>query len=171
VPRRLDKNAAEQIPGGVAMVAQFVDVDGAEHKADPAWRAAESSKIAAALAALPGGLCYQTRGGYRLVWRLAAPVLIAGPNDAARWRLRYWRTLLALSRRFGLEGDPTCADWTRLYRLPHATRNEGGQPEALPTERRSGAAPTARLRARPRRPGRRLGRGPPARSGPPRDER
>lgn len=134
VPRRLDKGAAEQIPGGVAMVALFVDVDGAEHKADPAWRAAESSKIAAALAALPGGFCYQTRGGYRLVWRLAAPVLIAGPDDAARWRLRYWRTLLALSRRFGLEGDPACADWTRLYRLPHATRDEGGQPEALPTE-------------------------------------
>lgn len=134
VLRRLDKAAAEQLPGGVRMVALFVDVDGAEHKADPAWRAAESSKIAAAFAALPGGFCYQTRGGYRLVWRLAAPVIIASADDAARWRLRYWRTLLALSRRFGLEGDPACADWTRLYRLPHATRDEGGQPEDLPTE-------------------------------------
>lgn len=116
------------------MVALFVDVDGAEHKADPAWRAAESSKIAAALAALPGGFCYQTRGGYRIAWRLASPVTIASADDAARWRIFYWRTLLALSRRFGLEGDPACADWTRLYRLPHATRDEGGKPEDLPTE-------------------------------------
>jgi len=134
VLRRLDLGAAKQLHGGVAMVALFVDVDGADHKADPAWRQSEAAKITRALAELPGGFYYQTRGGYRLVWRLATPFPIASDEDYARWRLFYWRALLALSRCFGIEGDPLCADWTRLYRLPHGTRNKGGKPEDLPTK-------------------------------------
>ena len=54
--------------------------------------------------------------------------------DKEAWRERYRRELLYLARRFGIEGDPACADWTRLYRLPHTTRDEGGKPEDLPTE-------------------------------------
>jgi len=34
-----------------------------------------------------------------------------------------------LARRFELHVDPSCKDWQRLYRLPHATRTEGGTPE------------------------------------------
>lgn len=135
IARRLDKDAPEQMPGGVAMVALFVDVDTPNHvPATDAWREQERTKIAAALAALPGGFAFESRGGYKLVWRLPEPFTITSAADYARWRLFYWRTLLALSRRFGIEGDPSCADWTRLYRLPHATRDEGGKPEDLPTE-------------------------------------
>lgn len=143
VPRRLDKGAPGQPVDGAPLVVLvaflFVDVDGADHKADPAWRQSEASKITRALAELPGGFCYQTRGGYRLVWRLAQPFPITGPDDAARWRRHYWRALLSLSRRFAIEGDPACSDWTRLYRLPYATRpradgSPGEAPEELPTE-------------------------------------
>ena len=138
VHRRLDKGAPGQPIDGSPLVVPvaflFVDVDGPNHQADPAWRESEAAKITRALAELPGGFCFHSRGGYKLVWRLAQPFPITGPDDAARWRRHYWRALLSLSRRFAIEGDPACSDWTRLYRLPHATRDEGGRPEELPTE-------------------------------------
>lgn len=137
VPRRLDKTSPGYLLDGAPLVVRMgfllVDVDGADHKADSAWREGEGAKVERALAELPGGFSYQTRGGYRLVWRLMAPFPIASDTDAAAWKLTYWRALLLLSRRFGIVGDPACADWTRLYRLPHATRDPGGSPEALPT--------------------------------------
>ena len=34
-----------------------------------------------------------------------------------------------LARAFDIHADPACKDWTRLYRLPHATRELHGQPE------------------------------------------
>lgn len=137
ISRRLDAGAPGYLVDGERLVVRvaflFVDVDGAGHRADPAWRAREVAKEAAVLAAIPGGFSYQTRGGYRLVWRLSSPFAIAGRGDANGWKLTYWRTLLMLSRRFGIVGDPVCADWTRLFRLPHATRDPGGAPEDLPT--------------------------------------
>jgi hypothetical protein len=137
LPRRLDKNALGRVVGGsplvVAMGACFVDVDGQGHQATDAWRQTEATKVARALAEHPGGFCYDTRHGYRLGWRLLAAPWLATGADAKAWSLRYWRTLLYLSRRFGIEGDPSCADWTRLYRAPHATRDEGGQPLDLAT--------------------------------------
>ncbi len=137
VPRRLDKGAPGYVLHGVPLAIPvaylFVDVDGPGHQATPDWRQGEEPKIARALLELPGGYGFQSRGGYKLVWRLERPVLLATPEDAPRWRLRYWQYLLGLSRRFGIHGDPSCADWTRLFRLPHTTREPGGQPEELPT--------------------------------------
>ena len=137
VPRRLDKGAPGYVLHGVPLAIPvaylFVDVDGPGHQATPDWRQEEELKIARVLAELPGGYGFQSRGGYKLVWRLERPVLLATPEDASRWRQRYWQHLLGLSRRFGIQGDPSCADWTRLFRLPHATREPGGQPEELPT--------------------------------------
>ena len=137
VPRRLDGGAPGHLvdgaPLGVPMAFFFVDLDGPGHQAPPAWRSEMAARVDRVLAEHPGGFFYETRGGGRLVWRRASPFVITTEVDARTWKLTYWRTLLYLSRRYGLEGDPACADWTRLYRAPHATREGGGHPEQLPT--------------------------------------
>lgn len=136
VPRRLDKeapgHAVDGAPLVVAMAFCLVDLDGPDHQAPPAWREQVAERVERALAEHPGGFSYETRGGGRLLWRRALPFLITNDVDAQTWKLTYWRTLLYLSRRYGLVGDPACADWTRLYRAPHATRDGGSQPEQLP---------------------------------------
>lgn len=65
---------------------------------------------------LPGSpLVYQTRGGYRVVYRLSEPRSTEGWSD-------YYLRVLTLLRDYGVIGDPNCKDWTRCFRLPHATR-------------------------------------------------
>ena len=120
------------------MVVHFVDVDsGKAHKAhgeaDADWRAAEAVKVEQLQADVPGVVCYLTRGGYRLVGVLRAPVVIDSAEAAARWKQLVVRRLAWLARRYGIVGDPGCSEWQRLYRLPHATRPVGGgRPEARP---------------------------------------
>jgi hypothetical protein len=136
LPRRLDRDApGRAVDGGplaVAMAFFLVDLDGPDHQAPPAWRSQMASRCERALAEHPGGFHYETRGGGRLLWRRAVPFLITNDVDAQKWKLTYWRALLYLSRRYGLVGDPACADWTRLYRAPYATRDGGSQPEPRP---------------------------------------
>lgn len=142
VSKRLSKEAPLRLAqqgSRVEMAYLFVDVDGQGHQANSPWRAAEAKKAGALREQVPGFFHYETRGGYRLIWRLATPFLIRNQTDAKHWKLYYGRFLLMLSRRFGIEGDPACSDWTRLYRLPHATRpkadgSPGEAPEDLPTE-------------------------------------
>lgn len=143
IRRRLDTGAPGHIFDGaplvVPMVVAIFESDHPTKTPDAAWREQERAKVARALAAHPGGFTFETRGGYRLLWRLAAPFLLASIEDAERWKLRYWRSALYLSRRFCIEPDPACADWTRLQRLPHATRKKldgspGDGPEELPTD-------------------------------------
>jgi hypothetical protein len=97
-----------------------------------AWRAAERAKVDALRAAHPGVVMYDTRGGYRLVARLACDHAIDSDASKRSWRCWYLRQLGYLSRAFGIVGDPSCDDWTRLYRLPRATRDPRGTPEDLP---------------------------------------
>jgi hypothetical protein len=115
------------------MVLLVVDVDGPGHKRESAWWADELLKLEALAAAHPGGFFYATRGGYRLVYRLASPVVIRTVDDKEAWRERYRRELLYLARRFAIVGDPACSDITRLFRCPKATRTPGGAPEDHPT--------------------------------------
>ena len=124
------------------MGVHLVDVDCADaHKvggaAGDAWRAAEALKVDALRAAHPGVIAYDTRGGYRLVALLRDPVLISDAHAAVRWRALVARRLAWLAREYGIEGDAACVDWTRLYRLPHATRakpdgTRGDAPERRP---------------------------------------
>ncbi|MCZ2127460.1 MAG: phage/plasmid primase, P4 family [Anaerolineales bacterium] len=130
---RLTLDAIGRLPGGWPMVLLVVDVDGPGHKREPAWWADELPKLEALEAAHPGGFFYATRGGYRLVYRLASPVVIRTIDDKEAWRERYRRELLYLARRFAIVGDPACADITRLFRCPRATRTPGGAPEDHPT--------------------------------------
>lgn len=134
-PRRLARPealAALAEQGGVPMVLAVFDLDAPDHKATDAWFAEQLPKLDALPQRHPGLFAYRTRGGYRLVWRLAAPFVLGLAGDAARWRRLYQRWCCHLARGFGLVADPSCADWTRLYRLPHATREDGGSPEQLP---------------------------------------
>lgn len=124
------------------MVVQLVDVDCVDaHKvggeAGPEWRAAEAVKIARLRADHPGVVAYDTRGGYRLVALLREPVAITDAHAAARWRALVARRLAWLARAYDIVGDAACVDWTRLFRLPHATRakpdgTRGDAPERRP---------------------------------------
>ena len=133
VEHRLTLDAIGRLPGGWPMVLLVVDVDGPGHKRESAWWADELLKLEALAAAHPGGFFYATRGGYRLVYRLASPVMIRTVDDKEAWRERYRRDLLYLARRFAIFGDPACSDITRLFRCPKATRTPGGAPEDHPT--------------------------------------
>jgi hypothetical protein len=115
------------------MVLLVVDVDGPGHKRESAWWADELLKLEALAAAHPGGFFYATRGGYRLVYRLASPVVIRTVDDKEAWRERYRRELLYLARRFDIVGDPACSDITRLFRLPRVIREAGAPVEDHPT--------------------------------------
>lgn len=131
--RRLGVNSASRL-GRVPVVLAIFDVDdpdktGGQARAD--WWAAERLKLARISEAHPNPFAYRTRGGYRLLWRLPRPVYIFDDTDAAAWRSLYCAWLHYLNRRFEIVGDRACKDWTRLYRLPHATRDEGGTPEEL----------------------------------------
>jgi hypothetical protein len=124
------------------MGVHLVDVDcAAAHKvggeAGPEWRAAEAVKVARLRAEHPGVVAYDTRGGYRLVALLRDPVVITDAHAVSRWRALVARRLAWLARGFDIEGDAACVDWTRLYRLPHATRpidkhTPGTAPEQRP---------------------------------------
>lgn len=133
VEHRLTLDAIGRLPRGWPMVLLVVDVDGPGHKREPAWWAGELLKLEALAAAHPGGFFYATRGGYRLVYRLASPVVIRTVDDKEAWRERYRRELLYLARHFAIVGDPACSDITRLFRCPKATRTPGGAPEDHPT--------------------------------------
>lgn len=144
VSRRLSTGAVALTPGGVPVALLVIDVDCEKaHKASggtgavpapDAWWTAEIPKIQALLAAHPGGFVYRTRGGYRIVFVLLNPFLLQdAKTDPDRWKMAYCTWLAYVSRRFGIDGDPSCRDWTRLYRLPHATRETNSPPEERET--------------------------------------
>jgi len=97
-----------------------------------AWRVDIDQRITRLRAEAPGIVAYHTRGGARLVGLLAAPHTITDEASSLAWKVYYARTLARLSRLYGVVGDPACDDWTRLYRLPRATRKGSQVPEAWP---------------------------------------
>lgn len=105
------------------------DAHGTAEPAPQAWRLDIRRKMLALRSQHPGLYYYETRGGARFVYRQPAPVIVESREDAAQWKQDYAITAAYLQRRFGIEVDLACADWTRLFRLPHATRSAGGQPE------------------------------------------
>jgi hypothetical protein len=141
-PRRLATVAVDRVPEGVPMVLAVFDVDcgaahaaggGAQGEADVAWWEGELRKIGVLLAAHPGGFVYRTRGGYRLVYALADPVVLRSPDDGTRWKSKYVAWCRYLAARFGIVADAACKDWTRLYRLPRVLRDAAASPENRPT--------------------------------------
>lgn len=124
--RRLASAAVDRDGVSVAMTLAIIDADAPEHTATPEWRADFARKLLAVEAKAPGAFAYHTRGGARLVWRLARPFEIASRDDAAAWSSAY-RALCDWLAGFGIEADRACADWTRLFRLPDVVRDGARQ--------------------------------------------
>lgn len=131
IERRLGMNAAGRPtiweampPGGIPMTLLIVDCDAklAGAEMSPAWWAQERAKVERAFADQPG-FAYTTKGGYRLVWRLAEPHIIGAPINAATWSATYLARLDYLRDRYAIIGDRACADFPRLFRLPRVVRD------------------------------------------------
>ncbi len=121
VPHRLTHRAIEAT-AAIAMTLLVVDVEPEGHAPrTDAWDLEQAPRIATALD--DGAYYYETRGGYRLVWRLEQPFVIRTRHDAERWKASYTAALEALEADYGIVGDRTCKDWTRLYRLPFVVRD------------------------------------------------
>src|ERR1022692_3310486 len=98
IPRRLGRDAPALSVDGVPMVALVFDVDStAAHRhhrpASDKWFERQRAKIVALLLASPGGVIYRTRGGYRILYRLAEPHLIRGRESADGWKQLYFHAL------------------------------------------------------------------------------
>lgn len=126
---RLRKEALEQTEVPLSLLVFDVDNHAVTNGDREPWWEQEKTKIAALLQAHPGGFVYRTRGGYRIVYLLSSPFVLRTDLDGRRWRVFYHRCCLYLARQFAIEADLACADWTRLFRLPHATRDRATGPE------------------------------------------
>lgn len=136
VERRLSRDAVSEIAGGVCMALVVFDIDGDEHKGSDEWFKDERGAIFDLVEARASGdddvhppFVYRTRGGYRIVFRLERPIYIRDAADAAAWTALYAAWAANLRRRFGIAADLSCKDWQRLFRLPHATRDDNTGPE------------------------------------------
>lgn len=98
----------------VMMQLAVFDVD---HKGD------EAGDLRAFTRAHPNAFLYETKNGFRIVLALPEPMVISSPADETAWTAVYKSWLRYLVRRFGIRADSACADWTRIYRLPHACRD------------------------------------------------
>jgi hypothetical protein len=117
-----------RIGGSVRMAVIVFDVDVPGHgDVTEAWRDAEIAK----LGKFNAPFVYFTRHGYRIIQLLSEPFAIDSKYSAVRWSAFYLQSVAYLKRVHGIEADPV-ADWQRLFRAPHATRDEGGRPECLP---------------------------------------
>jgi len=145
--------ATSHLPDGIAMALAVFDIDGHAQVDITAWWHAERRKLGALQARHAGIYTYRTRGGYRALGILPDPIILHTAEDAEAWHQCYLGWVAYLQRAFEIGADPACKDWTRLYRLPHATREERGRPEdweTLGDPRHIGlwhCAPTAEDRA------------------------
>ena len=126
VQRRLNHEALGKV--GVFMRWAIFDVDSGEaHKTGQGitdrWLKAERKKIDHLLKAHPGLYVYFTRGGYRIVGRLAQEIQLTSRDQAEEeWTNLYLQWVHYLSRVFGIEADPSCSNWNRMYRAPQVVR-------------------------------------------------
>jgi putative DNA primase/helicase len=149
IERRLDVSAvrdpaeASKFPDGVPMVLAAFDVDcDLSHRSSGAqtavpapdeWWLAELPKIAGLREVHPGAFVYRTKGGYRIVATLSEPIVLRTALDDAAWTSTYVRWVAYLRRSFGIFADPSCSEWVRLFRAPHATREGSAVPEERET--------------------------------------
>jgi len=134
--RRLRQTALDSVSVRIDLIVLDIDCKEAHGTGKPApdsWRVEIRQKTLALKSAHPGAFYFETRGGSRVIYRQPVPVIIASAEDAYQWRQDYATTVAYLARVFEIEADPACSDWTRLFRLPRATRAKSGVPEAWPT--------------------------------------
>jgi hypothetical protein len=131
--RRLTREALDQ---GVHVVMKVIafDVDcpsvhGTVEVAPDAWRVELLAQVGKLATHHPDPFVYMTRGGARVVYQQNEPTVLRTHDDAQLWSQHYAVCIAYLKRCAGIVVDPACADWQRLYRLPHATREHGRAPE------------------------------------------
>lgn len=134
-PHRLDKGAVGRIE--IPMVLWIFDADdeiahAAHEPARDSWRREFDAAFARFRSVHPAG-AYHSRGGARILKRMTEPFVIRTPTDEDAWRERYARAIAHMLH-FGLVCDPSCANWGRLFRAPHAVRTPGQGPENWPKD-------------------------------------
>ncbi len=112
----------------VRMVMLIGDVDDpvahdSKTAARDEWRAETLPRIEAS-----GLAYYTTNGGYRVLAR--CDEWLRGPEDHDAWTDHYRGWCAYLEQTHELTLDPSCADWTRLYRLPNVMRENIGEQRA-----------------------------------------
>lgn len=109
---------------GVEVDTVFADVDNPGHvEWSEELREAFGRLWSAAAGPLATCGVYLTAHGYRLVQPLDEPIPVA---EIERYIYGWHRELQAA----GVTADPSCRDWTRVFRLPNVTR--GGKPYSTP---------------------------------------
>jgi len=103
----------------VLVTTLFADFDGPDHKATDEWRASFDATVSVLPVGLNDPISYHTRGGARLVYPLSRPIT---PEQYERLVPQ----VLADLTLAGLEPDPACKDYTRLFRLPFVNRDNTG---------------------------------------------
>lgn len=124
--RRLTSDALDR--DVVKLTAFGIDVDcptvhGTSEPAPEGWRRETRRKVVALSRRHPHPYYFETRGGARIIYRQAEPTILTSRADAEQWRQHYLIAIAHLQRDFGIDADPACSDWTRLYRLPRVVRS------------------------------------------------
>jgi hypothetical protein len=134
--RRLTSDAIDHADVELGCIAFDIDcaaVHGTPEPAPAAWRAEVVDGVRALAEVHGQPFLYGTRGGARVVFSIPSPRVLSSSEDAKVWAQDYSIALVHIERCFGLQCDPACADWTRLFRCPRATREPGGKAEQWPT--------------------------------------
>ncbi len=149
VQSELRWNIVEKIraEGGVLMHCILFDIDGPEDPVTNECTEEFRDRIRQGVANLfrdHGGLCYETRGGARIVYELQTPMRLMTKKDASLWTGMYqtycqyvsrWTkipTVLKSKTNLGHGIDLSCKDWPRLFRAPRVIREEGQPRENRP---------------------------------------
>ena len=117
-PYRINNAALGKVHVEVRLLA--LDVD--NHDDAPGWMDGERVKIAALLAAHPGGFVHTTKRGWRALFALP-PFPIRSEDDKEGFALFYARVAAYLFEAFGIVADDALTRWNQPVRLPHVVRD------------------------------------------------
>jgi len=134
VAHRLTAEAIGKVEIKMEVIAFDFDAPthGTDEPVSEQWREDLHEKVLLLFEEHGQGFAHDTKNGARALFTMA-PTFIATAEDAAQWKREYSVLCAYLNRRYGLHADPACDDWSRLFRLPHATREPGGKPEQRAT--------------------------------------
>lgn len=126
-PKRMKIAALGRVSIEIVLFILDVDCDLVHGTSTPApdhWLAGERAKVDLLLEAHPGGIYYATKGGYRVVYRVA-PFALASEEDAAAWRAYYLASIAYVRDEFGIDCDPAMAAWGQPAVLPNVPKLRG----------------------------------------------